>query len=436
MKTKWGIFAGLAAVAVAVAIGCDTSGGSSSSDGPGTTNKPVIVQICFSVPDCSPNTPALYNGAAFGGGAGYVYVAPNCANGTDSTYVWIKVVTDLSPSAIDHFIWTIRNWSGASPNGIFDNFDTVLDTNGVFKVRTSIDQIRYISASAADLLALAELFNQQIDVTVVAKDGQITSGYISLKLHNGMATGANLVFGSLLSTDAWANSRPGHFADYYQLMGTGASNELSMEGDFATSLVLYDNNLSGVATNDGLFSGSLISEINTFLTNGATYVVEATSFGAAVTGNYSIFNSTGPLTPIPDPFGGGGQCDNIAGTYAVTEVLAINLQFGGQSYVFTNISSSTTAILQNGCDFAYQVNDPTGLIPPVLRMGRLAFTTIELYNEAIIPQCPDIFISSSTLTGTGRSSAAGVDIDSAGTITGTFLGLPFSIDYTSEARFR
>jgi len=436
MNTKWGIFAGFAAVALAVAIGCDTSGGSSISDGAGSTNKPVIVQICMSVPDCSSNTPALYNGAAFGGGAGYLYIAPNCATATDSTYVWIKVVTDLNPSTIDHFVWTIRKWSGASPNGIFDNFDEILDTNGVFKVRTSLDQIRYISASAAELLTLTELFNQEIDVTVVAKDGQITSGYIALKLHNGTATGANLVFGSLLSTDAWAGSRIGHYADYYRMTGAGASNLLTMEGDFATALVLYDTNLNGVATNNGLFSGSLISEIRTFLTGGATYFVEATSASERVTGNYSILNTTSPLTPVPNPFGGGDQCENIAGTYSVAETLTIDLVFQGQSYTFTNLTSSTTEIVQNGCDFAYHVNDPTGLIPPMLRMGRLAFTTIELYNDAIIPQCPDIFITSSALTGSGLTSEAGVDVNSSGTITGTFLGLPFQVNYISRAEFR
>jgi hypothetical protein len=435
MKTKWGILAGVAAIVLAVAGGCDTDGGSSGDAGAGTTNKPVIVQICFSVPDCSASTPALFNGAAFGGGAGYLYIAPNCANTNDSTYVWIKVVSDLSPSTVDHFVWTIRNWTGAAPDGIFDNFDEVLDTNGVFKVRTSLDQIRYISAAAADLEALTELFNQQIDVTVVAKDGQVTSGYIALKLHNGTATGAQLVFGSLQSLDNFSQFRPGSFADYYAFTNTAATNVVSMEGDFATTLVLYDTNLNGVATNEGLFSGSVISEITASLAPNTPYVVEATSANDQDTGSYSILNNSDPLQPIPNPFVSGGQCDDISGVYTVTEILTLTLQIQGQSFTLTNVSSDVTTLVQNGCDFAYRVNDPTGVIPPNVRMGRLDFTTIDLYNDAYLPQCPDIFITSSVLVGNGRVTAAGVSIDSSGTLTGTFLGVPFTVDFVSQASF-
>ena len=38
--------------------------------------------------------------------------------------------------------------------------------------------------------------------------------------------------------------------------------------------------------------------------------------------------------------------------------------------------------------------------------------------------------------GSGLVTAAGVDIESSGTITGTFLGIPFSVDYTSSAVFQ
>jgi len=438
MKTKWAVLAGSVAIMGFVATGCfETEGGSSSNDGPGSTNRPVVVQICFGVPVCSTTGQGTLNGAVFNGGAGYVYVSPGCSSSSASMYVRIKVLASASAQEIDYYEWTIRNWTGAAPDGIFtaDTYDSLLDTNGVFKVRTSANQIRYMSTANSNLLALASVVNQVVDVTVMTKEGKMATGAISLKLHSGKIDGAQLVYSGLRSTDSFSNYRPSNFADYYTFTNTGTTNVLSMEGDFATTLVLYNTNLTAVATNEGLFSGSFISQIAGVLSNGTSYIVEATSANDQGTGNYSIFNTTGQLAPIPSPFVSGGSCSSIAGNYTVTETLVVNLTFGGQSYVFTNLSSSPVTITQSGCNFMYPVKDPTGLIPPTLLMGRVDFTDLTLYSEAIMPECPEFFFSSSFVTGTGTSFSSGLSIDSAGTLSGTFLGLPFTVTYTSKSGF-
>jgi hypothetical protein len=438
MKTKWGILTGCAALALTMVIGCDTDGGSSITDGPGSTNKAVIVQIRLGVPVCSSTGAGALNGAVFNGGAAYLYLSPSCANPADTLFLPIKVLASEPASAIDHYVWTIRNWSSTAPNGMFtaDSYDQVLDTNGVFKVRTSANQIRYSSTSAANLLALASLFNQMIDVTVVTKDGRVASGYISLKLHNGTAVGDGLLFGDLSATDSFSNARLGSFADYFSIVGAGTTNVLSLEGDFDTFLALYDTNLNLLAQNDDVIPGLILSsEIRSLLTNGTTYFVEATSSSNRVIGSYSISNNTGALTPMASPFVSGGTCDNVSGTYAVTDVQAINLTFNGQSYTFTNVVSTAVTLVQNDCDFAYLVNDPNGVIPPLVRMGRVDFTSIELYSDTYLPQSPDIFITSSAVTGSGRTFSSGLEIDSVGNIQGTFLGFPFTVTYTSRAAF-
>jgi hypothetical protein len=440
MKTKWAVLAGSSAMLVLVATGCfDTSGGSSSNDGPGSTNKPVVVQISFNVPDCSASSPALFNGAAFGGGAGYLYIAPSCPNADDHMYVWIKVMTDVAPSQVASYTWTIQGWTDATNNGVFtaDTYNGDPVTNGVFEVQTTANQIRYQSPSVADLLSLASVSNQKINVTVMTKDGQFTSGYISLKLHSGVATGANLVYGALASQDSRSNLRLANYADYYTITNTGGTNVLSMEGaDFATTLVLYDTNLTAVATNEGLFSGSLTSRIiSTNLALNTPYFVEATTAGNGVTGNYWILNSTGQLTPTPNPFLA-ASCNNIAATYAVNEATVIDLAFNGQSDVFTNYSATSVTISQDGCSFWYSVNDPTGLVPPMVRMGRVINSaTLELYSDSFFPQCPELVITSSSVEGSGTQVGSGWDIQSLGAIGGSFLSSPFTLNYASGAAF-
>ena len=264
----------------------------------------------------------------------------------------------------------------------------------------------------------------------------MASGYISLNLHNGMAQGDGLIFGDLSSLDSPSNARFGSYADYYRVLGTGATNVLSLEGDFDTYLALYDTNLNQLAANDDIVDGLILnSEIVRVLTNGAAYFVEATSSSNSVVGNYSISNSTGILMPVPNPFVAPGSCGSVAGTYSVTEIMAIDLVFNGQSYALTNVTVVPVTLSQSGCDVQYQVNDPTGLIPPILRMGRLDFTTLTLYNDAFIPQSSDLFITASAVSGSGRSFAGGMEINSSGTVQGTFLGLPFSVNYTSRATF-
>lgn len=441
MKTKWGILAGFAAVVLAIALGCDTKGGSSVDGGGGVTNKPVILQIRFGVPVCSTSGAGALDGAVFSGGAGYVYVAPNCTISNANMYVWIKVLSSVAPSAVDHYIWTLRNWSTSAPNGIFtaDTYDQVISTNGVFKVRTSANQIRYMSTTAANLLALASVYNQMIDVTVVTKDGQMASGYISVYLHSGKERGARVVFGTLTSLDRLSHARPGNFADYYSLLGSGSTNTIYLEGDFDTFLSLYDSNLNLVTNNDDIIDGfDLNSRIVHLLTTNSTYYLEATSFSNNVIGNYSlsVSNTTELLTNVPSPFAPVGSCDDISGDYAVSDVLEMKLTFNGQAYAFTNVSSSSVTITQTNCDFMYSWVDSSGLIPPVVRMGLVNFTDLTLYNEAYIPQTPEMFITGSTLTTLGgKAYASGLQLDSAGSVSGTFLGIPFTIDYVSRSSF-
>jgi len=439
MKTKWAVLAGFSAVLLWTATGCfETDGGSSSNDGPGSTNKPAIVQISFTVPVCSASTSlGNLNGAVFNGGAGYLYISPTCTDSNASMYVWIKVGSTATNSEVAYYEWTIRNWSGAAPNGIFTpgSYDSVIETNGVLKVRTSMDRIQYMSTATSNLLALASVFDQVIDVTVMTQDGRMATGYVSLKLFSGDVSGANLVFGSLRATDHPSAYRPANYADYYTFTNGSGTNLLSMEGDFATTLVLYDTNLTVVAVNEGLFSGSTISEIVSVLSNGVPYLVEATSANLQGTGNYSIFSSGGSLTPIPSPFDSAGSCSSIAGTYAMNQTLVVEVTFGGLPYAFTNYSSSVVTITQSGCDFMYPVQDPTGLVPPTLLMGKVEFNNLSLYNEAIMPQTSELFISSSGVSGTGTTYGSGsnLSINSAGSVTGTYLGLPFSVNYTCDA---
>jgi len=74
-----------------------------------------------------------------------------------------------------------------------------------------------------------------------------------------------------------------------------------------------------------------------------------------------------------------------------------------------------------------------------VRIIGLNFTTIDLYSGAVIPQSPDIFISSSSISGAGRAFIGGLVIDSSGSIQGTLqesFGIQaFRIDYTSRADF-
>lgn len=440
MKVRWGIMASFVAIMLAVVVGCDHDGGGSGDSDGGSTNKPVILKVRFGLPVCSTTGPGSPNGAVFNGPGGYLYVKPDCASSNASMYVWMEVELSVSSSTIDHYIWTIRDWTGAAPDGMFtpDTYDELLDTNGVFKVKTMANQIRYMSAEAGDLWALTSLFNQMIDVTAVTKDGQMASGYISLKLHNGMAVGDSLVFGTLTSTDDTSQTLPGSYVDYYSIVGSGTSNALDLEGDFDTFMVLYSSNLTGIATNDDVIPGlDLNSRISTNLASGETYFVEATSASNSVMGNYSLMTSTGTLTPAANPFIAAGSCENIAGDYSVNELWVIDLTFDGQSYRFTNTITGTATITQpaGSCDFTYQVMDPSGVIPPATRLGRVEHSSLMLYSEAYIPQCPEIFINSSTLSGSGLYSGSFMDLNSSGSVVGTFLGVPFSITYSSRATY-
>jgi len=68
-------------------------------------------------------------------------------------------------------------------------------------------------------------------------------------------------------------------------------------------------------------------------------------------------------------------------------------------------------------------------------MGRVNFADLSLYNEAYTPQTPEIFITANSLSGFGQSYASGLQINSSGSVRGTYLGLPFQIDYVSKASF-
>jgi hypothetical protein len=293
-----------------------------------------------------------------------------------------------------------------------------------------------MSATAADLRALTSAYNQMIDVTAVNKDGQMASGYVSLYLYNGMTTGGTTIYGSLNSRDNAANIRPGSSADYYSILGSGATNVLDLEGDFDTYLALYDTNLNAIAVNDDVIPGlNLNSQLANFLTNGVTYYVEATSLSNSTAGNFSINSDTDALMPIPSPFVSGGSCGSIAGDYSVNETLVISLTFNGQRYSLTNVSSASVTITQTGCDFTYPVVDPTGTIPPTLLMGRIDYNDLELYSEAIIPQTSELFITSSSVTGTGLSYGGGLTMEATGTVTGSYLGVPFQLDFKSTSTF-
>lgn len=455
MKTKWAVLAACAAISLAVAIGCNTEGGSTYGQGGGVlTNKPAIVEIRLGVPVCSP-TPApsaLKESVFSGSAAGYLYIGPTCTDSNSSMYVWIKVLTSVSPSQVDSYTWTIKNWrSSSTTNGVFtpDSYDELLDTNGMFSVKTVANQIQYMSP--ANLPALAQLAKEQIDVTVMTRDGQIASGYIAFYLHNGHAGGDDTVFGTLTGQDLPYNAsqaRPGSVADYYTLVGKDTTNVIDMKGDldtlgnFDTYLALYDSNLNTVAVNDDIGAGNKNSQIATFLNSGALYYVEATSFTNTLAGAYSLSVRDGILTNVPNPFPSNILCNNpasIAGDYSVTETMVISLTFNGQTHTFTNVTSTSATIMQDGCSFWYQFNDPAGVIPPVMRMGRVNYSTLSLYNETYIPQSPEISITSSTLSGSGQAFATGLQITSggsiAGTFTDTFTPIPFRIDYTNSASF-
>jgi len=442
-KTKWGILAGVSAIALAIAVGCETKGGSSGDDAATSTNKPVVIQVCFGVPKCSDAGPGALDGAVFNGAGGYLYVSPSCASSNATMYVWIKVISSLPASAIDHYIWTLRNWSTNAPNGTFtsDTYTEVLDTNGVFKVKTTLNQIRYSSTTAGNLLALARLFTQAIDVTVMSKDGKMASAQISFFLHNGMATGADVVYGNLSALDSASNVLPGRKSDYFSLAASSGTNVLDLMGDFDTFLALYDTNLMLLTANDDVSGLNQDSQITTVLTSGVPYFVEATSALVVSNGNHSLrvtnpgAATNGVLTPVTSPFAPAGSCGSVAGSYTLTETLGIRLTFNGENFALTNITVAPVTVAQTNCAFTYLLNDPNGLIPPVVRMGRLNFTDITLYNDTYLPQTPDIVIVSSTIRGTGTTFATGMTINSSGTITGTFLGLPFALEYNSVGNF-
>jgi hypothetical protein len=266
-----------------------------------------------------------------------------------------------------------------------------------------------------------------------------------------MTVGDELVYGALQSADALSN--PGglsnlrypvpSYADYFVIEGTGDTNNLVLESalttPFPTTLVLYDTNFTGKATNEGIFSGSRLSQITQVLSDDTPYIVEVTSAANEEIGSYSLLNDTGPLMPIPNPFPFAAcqSSDSISGTFGVTDTIVIDLSINGQTYAFTNITSSTTEVMPLDCHFTYAVNDPTGLIPPMVRTGRVEYNNILLYSDTFMPQCPEIVITSSTVNGTGRLIDSNqFRISSAGTIQGTFLGQPFSIQYSSESWFQ
>ncbi len=91
--------------------------------------------------------------------------------------------------------------------------------------------------------------------------------------------------------------------------------------------------------------------------------------------------------------------------------------------------------MQQGCDFWYQVNDPAGLIPPLLRLGRRNFNDIEIYGDAYVPQSLDLVLESTSITGTGQTYSSGLTNYCTGTFTGKFLGFPFAVTYSIRATF-
>lgn len=65
----------------------------------------------------------------------------------------------------------------------------------------------------------------------------------------------------------------------------------------------------------------------------------------------------------------------------------------------------------------------------------MVFTVPVLHHQAFFPQSSEIFLAGSTITGSGLSFGSGLSLNVAGTVDGTYLGVPFRVAYTTETLF-
>jgi len=108
--------------------------------------------------------------------------------------------------------------------------------------------------------------------------------------------GTGTITGALTTTDPVARTRPGCYADVYELSGAGVTS-LTASG-FDTYMYLYDQTLAQIAYNDDSPLGGTGSLITATLDPTKRYLVEITSWATSTTGTYTLTTTSGRLTPI------------------------------------------------------------------------------------------------------------------------------------------
>lgn len=125
---------------------------------------------------------------------------------------------------------------------------------------------------------------------------------------------------------------------------------------------------------------------------------------------------------------------NVAGTYSGTEVATLVITEGGGTDTETFRGSNTVVITQNGSSFSFTTSDPSS--------GVSVTRTLTLSGNAIVSgsgpavgfrPTPGLSVSQNQITSaTGTVSQGRIDLSIRGRATGTFSGVAFSVDVTSN----
>ena len=431
LKRRVPLLAGLLALGLIPGCGDDGGGSGDDPDNGLPAGTPYVYSVELGVPTCSIGSPVEVSGRVFRGNAGFRDVIPTCS--ADDAHMQLELSVQVKNASVVYYDWRIVGWNDQPPHGTLENYVQAVDidpASGQYIVRTSKGKLRYASTTIGVLEALTSLVEEQVEVTAWTADGKFTKGYFTLRLGEGTVQAGSFVNGTLTDSDPPSHGRSGAFADYYLLTGSGATT-IEMTG-FDTYLILYDSQLRQVARkDDGADNGG--SSMSVDLAGDTIYYLEATSFDPNETGIYQLSNTQGSLSLTPSPWSQWGNCGSIAGNYSVEESITLTIAWGGAVESFSATGTSEAVITQVGCSFGYLAIDPSGHIPPPSRVGIISGNILTVTGEAYVTHDLDSIVSLSLVDGGGTITATGFTLDTSGYLLGTDQGVPYRIDYTSQA---
>lgn len=412
--------------------GCTGGGGSGDEDA--RNSDPVIINaVRIGSPLCSTSGNGSVSGPFIIGTSGTVTMTSSCSAPSATMRVWLAVRS--ADTNITHYDWEIVGWQDQAPHGGLEKYDEIRDidpVNGRYIVRKhGVNSIRYASASSAQLASLTQPFTQYITVTAWTPEGRYGTASFAVTITPGGAAVAS-VYGSLEAEAPYSAGRAGHYADFYEVTGSG-STTFTAEG-FDTYLYLYDDALKVVVEADeGSPNGG--SKVSANLQSGRTYYLEITSYKLGATGNYRLTSTSGRLIATQKPWPDSSGVAKINGSYNVSENTTVTIIYQGITTTTNASTVRSTTITQVGHSFRFLATDSTGSAPSITRYGNIKENSLILSGEPFLPLNPDFNVTSNTQTSSGTIGNNQLSVNTISELKGSYNGLPLTARVNSSATF-